>query len=158
MGHQHNHTSDSSVTRLVWAGVLNIAIAVVEFVGGLFSGSLSILSDALHNFTDAGAVGVSMVALKLNDKPKDLKHTFVLKKAQIFAAILNSAVLILISIFLHAREDPAEVHALDPQVERDANIQKSLRRIGAGGRGILHLHNAVILSDKTNGNKLRIDI
>ncbi len=88
------------MARLVWAGILNIAIAVVEFVGGLLSGSLSIMSDALHNFTDAGSVGVSIVALRLNQKPKDLNHTFGLKRAQILAAIFNSVVLILISLFL----------------------------------------------------------
>ena len=88
------------MARLVWAGILNIAIAVVEFVGGLFSGSLSIMSDALHNFTDAGSVGVSIVALRLNAKPKDLNHTFGLKRAQILAAIFNSVLLILISLFL----------------------------------------------------------
>ncbi|HQT92735.1 MAG TPA: cation diffusion facilitator family transporter, partial [Candidatus Kryptobacter bacterium] len=90
----------SSLVHLAWAGILNIAIAVVEFVGGLFSGSLSIMSDALHNFTDAGSVGVSIVALRLNEKPKDLNHTFGLKRAQIIAAIFNSVVLILISLFL----------------------------------------------------------
>lgn len=100
MSHKHEHSGSSSLTRLVWAGVLNIAIAVVEFFGGLVSGSLSIMSDALHNFTDAGSVGVSIVALKLNDRPKDLNHTFGLKRAQILAAIFNSVLLILISLFL----------------------------------------------------------
>jgi cobalt-zinc-cadmium efflux system protein len=100
MSHEHNDSAGSSLVRLVWAGILNIAIAIVEFVGGLLSGSLSIMSDALHNFTDAGAVAVSIVALRLNDKPKDLKHTFGMKRAQILAAIFNSVVLILISLFL----------------------------------------------------------
>lgn len=100
MSHEHEHSGNSSLARLVWAGILNIAIAIVEFVGGLFSGSLSIMSDALHNFTDAGAVVVSIVALRLNSKPKDLKHTFGMKRAQILAAIFNSVVLILISLFL----------------------------------------------------------
>jgi cobalt-zinc-cadmium efflux system protein len=100
MSHNHNKSVGSSMARLVWAGILNIAIAAVEFVGGLLSGSLSIMSDALHNFTDAGSVGVSLVALKLNERQKDLNHTFGLKRAQIIAAIFNSVVLILISLFL----------------------------------------------------------
>ncbi len=100
MSHEHNQSAGSSLARLVWAGILNIAIAVVEFAGGLLSGSLSIMSDALHNFTDAGSVGVSIVELKLIDRPKDLNHTFGLKRAQIIAAIFNSVLLILISLFL----------------------------------------------------------
>lgn len=100
MEHEDTYSAGSSLMRLVWAGVLNIAIGIVEFLGGIFSGSLSIISDALHNFTDAGSVGVSIVALKLNDKPKDLTHTFGLKRAQILAAIFNSVLLIIVSLFL----------------------------------------------------------
>lgn len=144
MGHEHIHTSGSSMTRLVWAGVLNIAIAVVEFVGGLFSGSLSIMSDALHNFTDAGAVGISIVALKLNNKPKDLKHTFGLKRAQILAAIINSAVLILISLFLMKE---AVVHLID------SSHVDSMLMIIVGGFGLIaNLLGTILLHRDASDN------
>ncbi len=128
MAHEDGHSAGGSLGRLIWAGVLNVAIAIVEFLGGIFSGSLSIMSDALHNFTDAGAVAVSIVALRLNERPKDLKHTFGLKRAQILAAILNSVVLILISLFLMKE---AALHIVDP-----AHIDSAVMMI-VGGFGLL---------------------
>lgn len=114
--------------RLIWAGLLNLAIAAVEFLGGIFSGSLSIISDALHNFTDAGSVGVSIVALKLIDKPKDLTHTFGLKRAQILAAIFNSVLLIIVSLFLMKE---AVVHLVHP-----AHVEAGVMMI-VGGFGLV---------------------
>ncbi|MCL4538301.1 MAG: cation diffusion facilitator family transporter [Bacteroidetes bacterium] len=144
MSHEHNQSAGSSLARLVWAGILNIAIAVVEFVGGLLSGSLSIMSDALHNFTDAGSVGVSIVALKLNDRPKDLNHTFGLKRAQILAAIFNSVLLILISLFLMKE---AVLHLL-----HSAHVEAGVMMI-VGGFGLLaNLLGTFLLHRDAAGN------
>lgn len=128
MSHAHNQSAGSSMARLAWAGILNIAIAVVEFVGGIFSGSLSKMSDALHNFTDAGSVGVSIVALKLNDRPKDLNQTFGLKRAQMLAAICNSVLLIIVGLFL--MKDAVE-HLL-----HSAHVQAGVMMI-VGGFGLI---------------------
>ena len=147
MGYEHNHSADSSLARLVWAGVLNIAIAIVEFVGGLLSASLSIMSDALHNFTDAGAVAVSIVALKLNEKPKDLKHTFGLKRAQILAAILNSVVLILVSLFLMKE---ALFHFID-----STHVDSALMMI-VGGLGLLANLLGAFLLHRDAGDNINI--
>ncbi len=147
MGYEHNHSADSSLARLVWAGVLNIAIAIVEFVGGLLSASLSIMSDALHNFTDAGAVAVSIVALKLNEKPKDLKHTFGLKSAQILAAILNSVVLILVSLFLMKE---ALFHFID-----STHVDSALMMI-VGGLGLLANLLGAFLLHRDAGDNINI--
>ncbi|NCP01914.1 MAG: cation transporter [Deltaproteobacteria bacterium] len=80
--------------------LLNFAITLVEIVGGLLSGSLSLISDALHNFSDGVAIIVSYVALRLSRKPKNEQYTFGLKRAQILAAILNAGVLLAISFYL----------------------------------------------------------
>ena len=144
MSHEHNQSAGSSLARLVWAGILNIAIAVVEFVGGLLSGSLSIMSDALHNFTDAGSVGVSIIALRLNERPKDLNHTFGLKRAQILAAIFNSVLLILISLFLMKE---AVLHLL-----HSAHVEAGVMMI-VGGFGLLaNLLGTFLLHRDAAGN------
>lgn len=100
--HEHSHDLDPGVSsaRLFWAMCLNFVITGVEIVGGLASGSLSLLSDALHNFSDGVAIIVSWVALRLSQRPKTERHTFGLKRAQILAAMLNSAVLIAIGLYL----------------------------------------------------------
>ena len=79
---------------------LNFLIAIVELVGGIVSGSLSLLSDAIHNFSDGVALIVSYTALRLSEKPRTLKYTFGLKRAEILAAIINASTLIVISFFL----------------------------------------------------------
>ncbi|GAB4554729.1 MAG: cation diffusion facilitator family transporter [Geothermobacteraceae bacterium] len=100
MGHHHHHHDDVSGTRLVITMLLNFGITLVELVGGLASGSLSLISDALHNFSDGIAVIVSYIALRLARRPRSDRYTFGLKRAQILAAILNAGVLLAISAYL----------------------------------------------------------
>ncbi|HKK00897.1 MAG TPA: cation diffusion facilitator family transporter, partial [Desulfuromonadales bacterium] len=76
------------------------AITLVEIIGGLMAGSLSLISDALHNFSDGIAIIVSYAALRLSRKPGDNQYTFGLKRAQVLAAILNAGVLLAISAYL----------------------------------------------------------
>ncbi len=144
MDHEHNHSAGASMLRLIWAGLLNLAIAAVEFLGGIFSGSLSIISDALHNVTDAGSVGVSIVALKLNDKPKDLTHTFGLKRAQILAAIFNSVLLIIVSLFLMKE---AVVHLVHP-----AHVDAGVMMIVGGFGLIANLLGTLLLRRDSEDN------
>ncbi len=96
----HHHTEERINVRLLITFLLNIAITVAEIIGGIISGSLSLISDALHNFSDAVAVAISYVAIKLSARPRNERYTFGYKRAQIFAALLNSSVLILISLYL----------------------------------------------------------
>jgi len=86
--------------NLIIIMVLNFIITLVEVIGGLLSGSLSLLSDALHNFSDGISVIVSFIALKLSKKDNTLKNTFGYKRAEILAALFNSSFLIIISFFL----------------------------------------------------------
>ena len=80
--------------------LLNLLITGIEIVGGIVSGSLSLLSDAVHNFSDGVAIVVSFIALRLSKKPRTLKYTFGLKRAEILAAVINASTLIIISFFL----------------------------------------------------------
>jgi len=75
-------------------------ISLVEIIGGLLSGSLSLLADALHNFSDGMAILISYIARKIGQRSPDLKMTFGYKRAEILAALLNSSVIIVISFFL----------------------------------------------------------
>jgi cobalt-zinc-cadmium efflux system protein len=79
---------------------LNFLITAVEVAGGILSGSLALLSDAMHNFSDGIAIIVSYSAIRLSKKPRTLKYTFGLKRAEILAAVINASTLIIISFFL----------------------------------------------------------
>lgn len=80
--------------------ILNVIITLSEIVGGIVSESLSLISDALHNLSDAVAVVISYIAIQLGKKSNSLKHTFGLKRAEILSALLNPTVLVGISIYL----------------------------------------------------------
>lgn len=86
--------------NLIITMVLNFIITLVEVIGGLLSGSLSLLSDALHNFSDGISVIVTFIALRLSKRENTLKNTFGYKRAEILAALFNSSFLIIISFFL----------------------------------------------------------
>ena len=79
---------------------LNLLITAAEIVGGILSGSLALISDALHNFSDSISIVISYIALKLKFRSNSMKHTFGLKRAEILAAVINSAVMIGICIYL----------------------------------------------------------
>jgi cobalt-zinc-cadmium efflux system protein len=79
---------------------LNFFITIAEVIGGFISGSLSLISDALHNFSDGIAIIITYIAMQLSKRPKTSKYTFGLKRAEIIAAIINASTLIIISFFL----------------------------------------------------------
>ena len=80
--------------------LLTATITITEIIGGIVSGSLSLLSDAMHNFSDTLSIIISYVANRIGAKPKDEKKTFGYKRAEILAAFINSLVLTVISFFL----------------------------------------------------------
>jgi len=114
--HSHGHThmeADVTGIRLFFVIVLNFVITVAQIIGGLVSGSLSLISDALHNFSDGISMIISYLAIKVSRKQKDANRTFGHKRATILAALLNSSVLIVISIFLFKE---AYERFINPQV------------------------------------------
>jgi cobalt-zinc-cadmium efflux system protein len=89
-----------SGTRFALVTALNLAITVAEVIGGLLSGSLSLLSDALHNFSDGFSLVLSYIALKISGKNRDRKNTFGYKRAGILSALINSLLLVALSVLL----------------------------------------------------------
>ena len=86
MGHSHNHShshKDLKGRNLLISILLNILITVSQVIGGLVSGSLALLSDALHNFSDVLSLVVSYVANKLSKKQASIHRTFGYKRAEI---------------------------------------------------------------------------
>ena len=102
MAHHHHHEPDLTSVgfRLFLTMGLNFLITIAEVVGGILSGSLALISDALHNFSDGISVIISYIALRLKQRDFSYRHTFGLKRAEILAAIINSSVLIIISVYL----------------------------------------------------------
>ena len=102
MGHGHSHGNPSEVgeTRLWWAVGANMLLTVAQVIGGLVSGSLSLVADALHNFSDAASLLIALVAIRIGRKPPDQFKTFGYKRAETVAALINLTTLIIIGIYL----------------------------------------------------------
>jgi cobalt-zinc-cadmium efflux system protein len=99
--HSHNHSHDDLKGRnLIISIFLNIVITVAQVIGGLLSGSLSLLSDALHNFSDVISLIISYIANRLSKRKASLQKTFGYKRAEILAAFINAATLIIVAILL----------------------------------------------------------
>ena len=104
-GHNHNHShshdiSGMSGAKIFFTALLNLLIAVAELAGGIFSGSLALISDSLHNFSDAASIILTYFALRISQKAKTIKMTYGYKRSQILAAFINSSVLLVLSLFL----------------------------------------------------------
>ena len=116
--HEHpSHEGPSAVLRLSAATVLNVGITTAEVIGGLLSGSLALLSDALHNLSDSLSLVLSAVAQKISGRSRNRRKTFGYQRAGIVAALINSVLLIAVSVLLLQEAlvrlfDPQPVHGL----------------------------------------------
>lgn len=101
--HEHSHSHDLSgikTKNLIITMILNVIITIAEVIGGIFAGSLSLISDALHNLSDVLSIVISIIAIKISQKRNDERMTFGYKRSSVLAALINSSVLVGISLFL----------------------------------------------------------
>lgn len=80
--------------RLLWALLVTGVIAAAELTGGLWSGSLALISDAGHMLTDASALVIGLLALLISSRPADVKRTYGYYRAEILSALVNGVVLL----------------------------------------------------------------
>ena len=101
MSHEHHlHSYQVSGKNMAVAIFLNILITAGQVVGGLISGSVALLTDALHNFTDVVSLLLSYIANRVAKRKSTTKQTFGFKRAEILSAFVNAAALIGIAVFL----------------------------------------------------------
>ncbi|PTN09372.1 cation diffusion facilitator family transporter [Mangrovibacterium marinum] len=100
MEHDHAHHHQHRHNRLGLTFLLNIVITIAQVIGGIISGSLALISDAIHNLSDGVAVLLAYIADRLGQREKTAKHSFGYKRAEILAAFINALVLIAISFYL----------------------------------------------------------
>ena len=100
-GHSHAHLDPSSGDRRVaiaiWANGL---LTVAQIVGGIFAGSLALIADALHNFSDMAALVIAFAARKIARRPADERMTFGYGRIETVAALINYTTLIVIGLYL----------------------------------------------------------
>ncbi|MCM3585886.1 cation diffusion facilitator family transporter [Mesobacillus maritimus] len=117
-GHSHGHHHHTNNKKALFMAFLLIATyMIIEFIGGLLTNSLALLSDAGHMLSDAAALGLSLFAIKLGERSATAKKTFGFKRFEIIAAAINGATLIIIAIFIFYEAidrflNPPEVQSL----------------------------------------------
>ena len=140
MSHSHHHSHDHNDLKgrnLLLSIGLNIIITVAQVIGGLISGSLSLLSDALHNFSDVLSLIVSYVADRFSKKEASFDKTFGYKRAEIIAAFVNASTLLIVAVYLIYE---AAVRFMNPQeIESGLVIWLALLGIVANGFSVLLL-------------------
>ncbi|AWA29273.1 cation transporter [Flavobacterium magnum] len=100
MAHDHHHHSHNGDKNLSVSIVLNIGITVAQIVGGIISGSLSLISDALHNFSDVISLFLSLAAHRLAKRKASAMRTFGFKRAELLAAFINASTLVIVAFYL----------------------------------------------------------
>jgi len=98
--HVHIHKHEVKGKNLVYSILLNLLITTTQVIGGIISGSLALISDALHNFSDVITLIFSLVANKLSRQKASMNHTFGYKRAELIAAFVNASTLVIVALFL----------------------------------------------------------
>ncbi|WP_436898409.1 cation diffusion facilitator family transporter [Acinetobacter gyllenbergii] len=101
-GHDHSHAAvtEGNIKKLTIALILTSTFLVVEVVAGLITQSLALLSDAAHMFTDAAALAIALVAIKIAKRPADNKRTFGYQRFEILAALFNASMLFFVAMYI----------------------------------------------------------
>ena len=103
MPHNHEHKDldlergDRRVAIAIWANAL---LTIAQVIGGLLAGSLALIADALHNFSDMASLLIAFAARKIARRPADLRMTFGYGRIEIVAALVNYTTLIIIGVYL----------------------------------------------------------
>ena len=136
MGHEHHH-HEVTGKNLFWTILLNAGISLAELIGGIIAGSMALISDAIHNFSDVISLIVSYIANRLSKKAANEKQTFGYKRSEIIAAFLNSTTLIILAIFILYE---AVQRILHPHpIKSDLVIWLALGSIAVNGLSVLFI-------------------
>lgn len=98
-GHHHHH-AEAGDRRVFWAILVNLVLTLAQIVGGVLAGSLSLIADALHNFSDAISLIIAFVARRIARRPADDTMTFGYVRAEVIAALINYTTLIIVGLYL----------------------------------------------------------
>lgn len=100
--HHHNEVTQKSVKLLILSFAINMLLSVAEIIGGIISGSVSLIGDALHNTSDAFSILIAVIAFKIGNKKASAKYTYGFKRAEIIGGFVNLILLFISGCYLLA--------------------------------------------------------
>ncbi len=99
--HTHSHNDfNVSGKKLSWTIVFNMVITIAEVIGGLVTGYLALLADAIHNLSDVAALGLAWLGAKGSQKPATKRSTYGYKRIEVMTAFISAVALVVIAIFI----------------------------------------------------------
>lgn len=98
--HHHGEISEKTVKYLFISFLINMLLSVVEIIGGIIAGSVSLIGDALHNTSDAFSILIAVIAFKIGRKKADSKYTYGFKRAEVIGGFVNLILLFISGIYL----------------------------------------------------------
>ena len=116
-GHDHHFKGIPVSRKLALATAANVVVVAGEIAVGIWSGSLALIGDALHNLTDAVALVIALTGVRVGQRPATHEKSFGYQRAGILAAFINSGLLVAFTIFIFREawarlRDPHEVHTM----------------------------------------------
>ncbi len=98
--HHHSEVKEKSVHLLFLSFLINMVLSVVEFIGGVITGSVALLGDALHNTSDAFSILIAIIAFRIGRKKASAKYTYGFKRAEIIGGFVNLILLFISGCYL----------------------------------------------------------
>ncbi len=105
MPHTHSHPHDT-VSKIRTAFLLNLFFTVIEIIGGLLTNSVAILSDAIHDLGDSLSLGLAWYLERYANKSQDRKYSYGYRRFSLLAALINTLILIIGSLFVLSKAVP----------------------------------------------------
>lgn len=156
MGHNHEHSHNHSEGNVKVAFFLNLAFTIIEIIGGLYTNSLAILSDALHDLGDSLSLGLSWYFQKLSKKGRTKTFSFGYKRFSLLGAIINSIVLVVGSIFILTKAIPELFNPEETNVE--GMLYLAILGIIVNGAAVFKLRKGESLNEKVVSLHLLEDV
>jgi len=152
----HNHSHHSNTENIKVAFFLNFIFTIIEFIGGIYTNSLAIMSDALHDLGDSLSLGLSWYFQKLSNKGATKKYTYGYRRFSLLGAIINAIILVVGSIFIIKEAIPG---LLNPQ-QADAKGMMWLAILGiiVNGAAVFKLKKGTSINERVVSLHLLEDV
>lgn len=144
--HHHHHHHEESEKNILFAFVLNLAFAIIEVAGGLWTNSIAILSDALHDFGDALSLGAAWFFQKKSKKQPDHRFSFGYARFSLLGALISAFVLVAGSALILFKTIPRLFYP--EQVEPQGMLIFAVLGIVVNGAAIIRLSKGASINEK----------
>ena len=153
--HHHDH-QHGDVKNIKTAFFLNLSFTIIEFVGGILTNSVAILSDAVHDLGDSISLGLAWYFQKVAKKPRTKEFTYGYKRFSLLGAVINSVILLVGSVLIMVHAIPRLFNPQQPNVE--GMLLLAVLGVVVNGLAVLRLRKGSSINEKVVSLHLLEDV